>query len=229
MVGRRMTKYLSHFHRKDQSVDNTVQMPSGVQIWSQYDDETLGEEYTGEKPSTRRYDAKDLYRHHIFPVGTQIAWDKGQPHTEEHKHAEGDPFGFIEVVWQFSGKEGHHETGTSQYPHVTQHAPESSFRTFIALKDDCPSPQFHVLFWERRAVQQPCSTEEDLKKCTSRNSNHSNSWTQPFPHVTARLCGVKGNDNHDGFGQDARDTEDEYNSKGRLAQYASDFLRFSNE
>lgn len=74
-----------------------------IQLWSQENDVTFGNEDTAQESSTGGQDGEDLHSHHVFPFSAEVGWDEGDPNTAEDQHAECDVLSFIERVWKFLG------------------------------------------------------------------------------------------------------------------------------
>lgn len=99
----------------------------------------------------------------VLPRWANVSGNKGYPHRTEDKHAEGDEFGLIEVVWEFPCQESQEEANAGQQADVAQDETEGHGRAFVAEENDDGALTRHHFAWSRWSNHQPHSADNYLQ------------------------------------------------------------------
>ncbi|KAF7235720.1 hypothetical protein EYD10_17474 [Varanus komodoensis] len=207
----------------------SYRVTSAIKTGPQKNDVALGEKDASQKTSPRGQDGEDLHSHSVLPLGAQVGGHKGDPHTADDQHAEGDELGFVEAVGKFPGQESHDETEKSQEAHVSQDSVKYGDGAFIAFHNDLSSQGIEVQVGEWRRGQQPESTDHGLDARKDQHNGGCQWSSQELTCQASWLGGHKDQDHHDCFCQHTGKCKRECDAKSSLSQKTRELCGLTNE
>lgn len=135
----------------------------GVPGWLEQDDVDLVKKDASQQPKTGCKYCDDLHGWNKLSIGTEICWDKRNPHNKKYKHAESDKFGLCEVFWKFTGFESKEETYGSQEACVSNKETKCHHGALVAC-DENNLIDIMVLVAGGRGIVKPNHAYHNLDK-----------------------------------------------------------------
>lgn len=185
--------------------------------WLEEDDVDLIEEDASQQAEAGSEDSYYFHCRDKFAIGAGIGRNERDPDNEEDKHAEGDEFGLIEVLWQLSGLEGEEEADGSQETSVADQKAQSHERTLVASDEDDLILQFMVSVAGRRCRVQPDHTDDNLHESAEEDEQELQIEAPPFPVKAGGDLGLKYQEDTVGFHQNAGDAQHKADAECWLA------------
>lgn len=116
-----------------------------------------------QQPKTGCKYCDDLHSRNKLAIGTEICWNKRDPHNEKYKHAKGNEFGLCEVFWKFAGFKSKEEAYGGQEARVSDKETKRHHRALVACnKNNLINVMVLVAGW--RGIVKPDYTYHHLDK-----------------------------------------------------------------